>query len=218
MARTSGRSLTDRSRPLQRAHRDSLRRYPTPVRPGRRRRRAAVAEAFDIENTESADLPVAHSQVTRWSGGCGHGHERRLRDVGGASSTGSTTAHSSLSTLNAAIEGGRRRCIATLVTENFHATVPSILGSLPVFDDVEERSARPKRMNRSGLLTVFRTTTDDGDLHWRQQRHLQQDVNPNLSDISVQSIEAVYLPTFGTRPTSKYTYPYEYYAAGPSRK
>jgi hypothetical protein len=41
---------------------------------------------------------------------------------------------------------------------------------------------------------------------------------PNLSDISVQSIEPVYLPEVRqTTHLKEYTYPYEYYAAGPSR-
>jgi len=42
---------------------------------------------------------------------------------------------------------------------------------------------------------------------------------PNLSDISVQSIEPVYLPDIRhTTDLQEYTYPYEYYyAAGPSR-
>ncbi|OYR79802.1 restriction endonuclease, partial [Halorubrum distributum] len=41
---------------------------------------------------------------------------------------------------------------------------------------------------------------------------------PNRSDISVQSIEPVYLPEVRqTTELLEYTYPYEYYAAGPSR-
>jgi restriction endonuclease Mrr len=41
---------------------------------------------------------------------------------------------------------------------------------------------------------------------------------PNRSDISVHSIEAVYLPEVRqTTALGEYTYPYEYYAAGPSR-
>jgi len=68
--------------------------------------------------------------------------------------------------------------VATLVTENFHATVPLDTGQFTeVFDDVEERRfGQTQTEYKGGLLTVFRTTHDDGDLHWRQQRHLQQDV------------------------------------------
>jgi restriction endonuclease Mrr len=41
---------------------------------------------------------------------------------------------------------------------------------------------------------------------------------PNLSDISVQSIESVYLPEVRqTTELQEYSYPYEYYTAGPSR-
>jgi len=41
---------------------------------------------------------------------------------------------------------------------------------------------------------------------------------PNRSDISVQTIEPVYLPEVRhTTDLQEYTYPYEYYAAGPSR-
>ena len=41
---------------------------------------------------------------------------------------------------------------------------------------------------------------------------------PNLSDISVQSIDPVFLPEVRqTTHLKEYTYPYEYYAAGPSR-
>jgi len=69
--------------------------------------------------------------------------------------------------------------VATLVTENFHATVPLDTGQFTeVFDDVEERRFGQTQTEykewavdpSSGL------PHDDGDLHWRQQRHLQQDV------------------------------------------
>jgi len=84
MARTSGRSLTDRSRPLQRAHRDSLRRYPTPVRPGRRRRRGRRGGVPRHREHRERRSPGGALAGDVPSGGCGHrGHERRLRDVGG---------------------------------------------------------------------------------------------------------------------------------------
>ena len=46
-----------------------------------------------------------------------------------------------------------------------------------------------------------------------------KECEPNVSDVSVQAIDPVYVPRIAlTAELGEYTYPYEYYAAGPSRE
>jgi len=89
-----------------------------------------------------------------------------------------------------------------------------------VFDDVEERRFGQtqteykewavERLQQHHTTTV--TYTGDNNVTYNKT------CEPNRSDISVQSIEPVYLPEVRqTTELQEYTYPYEYYAAGPSR-
>ncbi|MEF8937104.1 MAG: restriction endonuclease [Halovenus sp.] len=66
------------------------------------------------------------------------------------------------------------------------------------------------RLRRKHTTTV--QYTGDNNVTYRKE------CEPNLSDISVQSIRPVYLPRVRSRlELGEYAYPYEYYAAGPSR-
>jgi len=124
---------------------------------------APVEEAFhDIVNIEAAELPEPHSAVTfrpvvavtadtnavfETSVGVIHRINDRTRFVAHAETRPS--------------EGGRRRCRDAGHRELPRDGFPSILGSLPRYSTTSRNdgSARPKRSTRSGLLTVFRTTT-----------------------------------------------------------
>ena len=111
--------------------------------------------------------------------------------------------------------------VAALVSENLHATVDLDDESLrEPFDGVtdqrfgqtetEYKDWAVDQLQRAQTTTV--TYTGDNNVTYNKT------CEPNRSDISVQSIEAVYLPEFRqTTDLGEYSYPYEYYAAGPSR-
>jgi len=183
---------------------------------------APVKEAFrDIENIEATDLPVSHSQVTfrpvvaitadtnaifETSVGVIHRINDRTQFVVHAERGHPTVADDE---------------VATLVTENFHATVDLDADRFgEVFVDVEEhrfgqtqteyKEWAVDRLQNYHTTTV--TYTGDNNVTYNKT------CEPNLSDISVQSIEPVYLPEVRqTTELQEYSYPYEYYAAGPSR-
>jgi restriction endonuclease Mrr len=183
---------------------------------------APVQEAFrDIENIEAADLPAPHSQVTfrpvvaitadanavfETSVGVIHRINDRTQFVVHAERGQPTVADDN---------------VATLVTENFHATIPLDTGQFTeVFDDVDERrfgqtQTEYKEWTVDRLQDYHTTTvTYTGDNNVTYDKTCE----PNLSDISVQSIEPVYLPEIRQMTEMlNYSYPYEYYAAGPSR-
>jgi restriction endonuclease Mrr len=183
---------------------------------------APVHEAFrDIDNIETADLPAPYAQVTfrpvvtitvetnavfETSVGVIHRINDRTRFV----------VHA---------ERGRPQVaadeVATLVTENRHATVDLDTERFEeVFDDVEEgrfgqtqtdyKEWAVDRLQDYHTTTV--TYTGDNNVTYNKT------CEPNLSDISIQSIEPVYLPEVRqTTRLHEYSYPYEYYVAGPSR-
>ena len=183
---------------------------------------AAVAEAFrDIENIEAADLPAPYSEATfrpvvavtadtnavfETSVGVIHRINARTRFV----------VHADRGHPQVADDD-----VATLVTENLHATVDLDTDRFGnVFDDVEERRFGQTQTAYKewavDRLQDFHTTTVTytGDNNVTYNKTCE----PNRSDISVQSIEPVYLPEVRhTTDLKEYTYPYEYYAAGPSR-
>jgi len=183
---------------------------------------AAVAEAFrDIENIEAADLPAPYSEATfrpvvavtadtnavfETSVGVIHRINARTRFV----------VHADRGHPQVADDD-----VATLVTENLHATVDLDTDRFGnVFDDVEERRFGQTQTAYKewavDRLQDFHTTTVTytGDNNVTYNKTCE----PNRSDISVQSIEPVYLPEVRhTTDLKEYTYPYDYYAAGPSR-
>ncbi|MFA9518120.1 restriction endonuclease [Halopenitus sp. H-Gu1] len=111
--------------------------------------------------------------------------------------------------------------VASLVADNLHSTIE--FDEDRFADDVDEISV--KRFGQTETeykewavdrLQEYHTTTVryTGDNNVTYTKTCE----PNLSDISVQSIEPVYLPDIRqTTQLQDYTYPYEYYAAGPSR-
>jgi restriction endonuclease Mrr len=182
---------------------------------------APVQDAFrDIENIEAADLPVPHSQVL-------------FRPVAAITADTNAIFETSVGVIHRIndrtqfvvhAERGRPQvadeAVATLVTENLHATVDLDLDQFgAVFDDIEEhrfgqtqteyKEWAVERLQDYHTTTV--TYTGDNNVTYNKT------CEPNRSDISVQSIEPVYLPEVRqTTEFGEYTYPFEYYAAGPS--
>ena len=183
---------------------------------------APVAEAFrDIENIEAADLPTPRSEaafrpvvavtadtnaVFETSVGVIHRINERTRFV----------VHAERGQPQIAADD-----VATLVTENLHATVEFDIDRFAeVFDDVEEHRYGQTQTEYKewavGRLRDHHTTTVSytGDNNVTYTTTCE----PNRSDISVRSIEPVYLPEIRhTTELKEYTYPYEYFAADPSR-
>ena len=183
---------------------------------------APVQEAFrGIENIERADLPAPHSQVS-------------FRPVVAITADTNAVFETSVGVIHRADERTRVVVyaerghpevadddVATLVTENLHATVDLDADRFAeVFDEVEEcrfgqtqteyKEWAVDRLQEYHTTTV--TYTGDNNVTYTKT------CEPNLSDISVQSIEPVYLPEVRqTTELQEYAYPYEYYAAGPSR-
>ncbi len=101
-----------------------------------------------------------------------------------------------------------------------HRHTEFISGGSQLFDEVDERrfgqtQTEYKEWAVDRLQDYHTTTvTYTGDNNVTYDKTCE----PNLSDISVQSIEPVYLPEVRqTTEILEYSYPYEYYAAGPSR-
>jgi len=182
---------------------------------------APVEEAFhDIVNIEAAELPEPHSAVT-------------FRPVVAVTADTNAVFETSVGVIHrindrtrfvAHAERGPQvvnEDVTTLVTENLHATVELDTEQFAeVFDDVEEnrfgqtqteyKEWAVERLQQHHTTTV--TYTGDNNVTYNKT------CEPNRSDISVQSIEPVYLPEVRqTTELQEYTYPYEYYAAGPSR-
>jgi restriction endonuclease Mrr len=182
----------------------------------------AVQKAFrDIENIEAADLPAPNSLVTlrpvviitadtnvvfETFMGITHQINDRTRFVVHAEH-----GHPKLADND----------VATLVTENFHAAVEVDTERFTeVFDDVDERRfgqtkteykewAVDRLQDHHNTMILY-----TGDNHASYNKICE----PNQSDISVQSIEPVYLPIIrNIIELQGYSYPYEYYAAGSSQ-
>jgi len=100
--------------------------------------------------------------------------------------------------------------VTTLVTENLHATVELDTEQFAeVFDDVEENrfgqtQTEYKEWAVAALQQHTTTVTYTGDNNVTYNKTCE----PNRSDISVQSIEPVYLPEVRqTTELQEYTYP-----------
>ena len=111
--------------------------------------------------------------------------------------------------------------VAALISENLHASVDLDDESIrePFDEATEQRFGQTEpeykdwaidQLQRAQTTTV--TYTGDNNVTYNKT------CEPNRSDISVQSIEAVYLPEVRqTTNFGEYSYPYEYHAAGPSQ-
>ena len=183
---------------------------------------APVQEAFrDIENIEAADLPDPYSQCTfrpvvsitadtkavfETSVGVIHRINDRTQLVVHAERGHPTVADDT---------------VTTLVSQNLHTTVDLDEDRFrDRFEAVEEHrfgqtQTEYKEWAVDRLQEVHTTTvTYTGGNNVTYNKTCE----PNLSDISVQSIEPVYLPEVRqTTDLGEYSYPYEYYAAGLSR-
>jgi restriction endonuclease Mrr len=181
-----------------------------------------VDAAFnDIENIDAADRPDPHAEVA-------------FRPV--VAITADTTAvfETSVGVIHrihertefvAHADRGRPDVadteVATLVTDNLHAMVDLDDEQFQdTFDAVEERrfgqtQTEYKEWAVDRLRDHHKTTvTYTGDNNVTYDKTCE----PNRSDISVQSIEPVYLPEVRQTTTLQdNTYPYAYFAAGPSR-
>ena len=183
---------------------------------------APVQEAFrDIKNIDSAELSPPYSQVTFCP------VVAITADTNAVFETSVGVIHRINDRTQFVVHAGRGHpevadeSVATLLIENLHATVELDTDRFTeTFNDVEEgRFGQTQTEYKEwavGQLQDHHTTTVTytGDNNVTYNRTCE----PNRSDISVQSIEAVYLPTVRhTTDLGEYTYPYEYYAAGPSR-
>ncbi|WP_123538903.1 restriction endonuclease [Halosimplex salinum] len=183
---------------------------------------APVKEAFhDIENIEATDLPAPRSEAT-------------FRPVVAVTADTNAVFETSVGVIHRINERTRFAVhadrghpqvadddVATLVTENLHVTVDLDTNRFgEVFDEVKEhrfgqtqteyKEWAVERLQQHHTTTV--TYTGDNNVTYNKT------CEPNRSDISVQSIKPVYLPEVRhTTDLKEYTYPYEYYATGPSR-
>jgi restriction endonuclease Mrr len=111
--------------------------------------------------------------------------------------------------------------VGTLVQENFSRTIElDEVAMEQLFDDVSvNRFGQTETEYKEWAIDQLRerhTTTVEytGD----NNVSYTKTCTPKLSDVSVQSIEPVYVPEIRSRTElGEYTYPLEYYAAGPSR-
>jgi restriction endonuclease Mrr len=181
-----------------------------------------VEELFrDIENIAAAELPEPHTQavfspavaitadtnaVFETTVGVVHQIDNRTRLVIHAKRGAPQVADDE---------------VATLVAENLNSVVELDTERFKrMFDSVEKRRfGRTQTEYKEWAVDQLRqyhttTVTYTGDNNVTYNRTCE----PNLSDISVRSIEPVYIPKLRqTTELGEYSYPYEYYAAGPSQ-
>ncbi|WP_138006742.1 restriction endonuclease [Halalkalirubrum salinum] len=183
---------------------------------------APVQGAFrDIENIAAADPIAPHSQVTF----------RPVvvitADTNAVFETSVGVIHRINDRTQFAVHADRGQPqvadsdVATLVTQNLQTTIDLDTDRFAaLFDEVDEqrfgqtqtgyKEWAVDRIQQHHTTTV--TYTGDNNVTYNKT------CEPNRSDISVQSIEAVYLPEVRqTTELGEYAYPYKYYAAGPSR-
>jgi restriction endonuclease Mrr len=183
---------------------------------------APVEEAFqDIDNIESTDLPAPQSRVA-------------FRPVVAVTADTNAVFETSVGVIHRVNDRSRfvvhaerghpetaSGDVSTLVVENLHATVELDADRFEdQFDAVEERRFGQTqteykdwavdRVREHHTTTV--SYTGDNNVTYTKT------CEPKRSDVSVQSIEPVYVPQIRhTTDLGEYTYPYEYFAAGPSR-
>ena len=182
---------------------------------------APVEEAFrDIDNIEAADLPAAHAHVSlrpmvtvtadtnavfETPVGIIHQIDEQSRFVIHADRGQPTVADTE---------------IERLVTQNRHTAIRLDDGRFAeTFDTVDEgRFGQTETEYKDWAVDRLRshhttTVTYTGDNNVTYDKTCE----PNLSDISVHSIDPLYLPEVRQLTAlGNYSYPYEYYAAGPS--
>lgn len=183
---------------------------------------APVREAFrDIENLDQATLPTPTAHAT-------------FEPVVLITATINAVFETSVGVIHRindrtqfVVRAGRAQprvmdsTVGTLVSENLTQTVP--LDDLELTEHFDEYDVQRfgqteteykewavDRLQQHHTTTVSYTGGNNVDY--------QKECVPNQSDISIQSVEPVYLPDIRqTTTVQEYTYPYAYYAAGPSR-
>jgi len=183
---------------------------------------APVKEAFqNIDNIEPSKLPAPYSKVT-------------FRPVVAVTADTNAVFETSVGVVHQINERSRfvvhadrghpqaaSGDVSNLVLENLHATVDLDTDQFEsLFDAVDDRRFGQTQTEYKDWavdrLKDHHTTT----VSYTGGNNVTytKTCEPNRSDISVQSIEAVYLPQVRhTTDLQEYSYPYEYFAAGPSR-
>ena len=183
---------------------------------------APVKEAFrDIENIQASKLPTPYSTVT-------------FRPVVAVTADTNAVCETSVGVIHRInersrfvvhAERGRPQAasgdVSNLVLENLHATVDLDADRFEsLFDAVDDqRFGQTQTEYKDWAVDRLRdhhttTVSYTGDNNVTYTKTCE----PNRTDISVQSIEPVYLPQVRhTTDLQEYSYPYEYFAAGPSR-
>ncbi len=181
-----------------------------------------VIEAFrDIENIDAAALPERCSHVT-------------FRPVVTVVAETNAVFETSVGVIHRVNERDRfvvhadrgnpqpaSPAVSELVTTNRHATMDlDTVAFREVFDSVDERRFGQTQTGYKDWAVEqlqqhhTRTVSYTGDNNVTYTKTCE----PNQSDISVQSVDAVYLPQVcQTVDLPEYSYSYEYFAAGPSR-
>jgi restriction endonuclease Mrr len=180
-----------------------------------------IREAFrDVENLDPAALPDPHAGVTF------RPVVAIVADVDATFETSVGVIHrvDERSPLVVRAERGHPEratdAVARLVADNLHAAVDLDDPVRAPFDEAETlRFGRTQteytdwaveRLRERHTTTV--SYTGDNNVTYTKT------CEPRSSDVSVRSVEAVYLPEVRqTVRLGEYTYPYEYHAAGPSR-
>lgn len=183
---------------------------------------APVREAFrDIDNIDESDLPEPFSQaefepVVSITARANAVFETSVGVIHRVNESNQFVAHA---------ERGQQTLLAdrisALVADNLHSTIE--LDEDSFADDIDEITV--KRFGQTETeykewaveqLQQYHTTTVQytGDNNVTYTKTCE----PNRSDIAVQAITPVSLPEIRqTTQLQEYSYPYEYYAAGPSR-
>lgn len=183
---------------------------------------APVAEAFqDIDNIEAADLPAPHSQVT-------------FRPVVAVTADTNAVFETSVGVIHRVddrsrfvVHAGRGHPktasgdVSTLVVENLHATVDLDADRFEgLYDAIDERRFGQTQTEYKDWAVDRLREHHTSTVSYTGANNVTytKTCEPKRSDVSVQSIEPVFLPQVRhTTELHEYAYPYEYFAAGPSR-
>jgi restriction endonuclease Mrr len=181
-----------------------------------------VNEAFrEIENIDTADLPTPHSAVTF------RPVVAVVADTDAVFQTSVGVIHR-IDTQNQLVfhaERGEPHAIdsdlASLVTENLHATVTLDTPQLTeVFDELDERRFGQTQTEYKDWAVDQLTQHHETTVTYTGGNNVtyNKTCEPTRSDISIQSLDSVYLPEIRHAiEIQEYTYEYQSYAAGPSR-
>ena len=183
---------------------------------------APVRDVFrDVENIHATEVPEPTMQADLWPYLAVRAHVQRVFE------TGAGVIHTIDEDEHIAVRADRDgpevpgTSVRRLVTSNLDQRVELDEDHLSrTFDgltvkrfgqtETEYKEWAIERLRRAHTTTV--TYTGDNNVTYTKE------CEPNRSDIRIQSITPIYLPRIrATTDLGRYSYPYEYYAAGPSR-